>query len=176
MWSPYKLTTMRYRVFGTRFKRIHKSNYSMVPNCFTWSRCVYNNISLSDRMTPRSVQQLFNGLDPTNPALSVAGSVHPITSKNQSRSNRGTQGCHIMSWDLMFNAEILHHGRDVNQRPIWTGPSAGVRFDTRCSPPKKNERFMQEMALKIPFWSRDLQLSNSEPGCRVSALCLFFVK
>jgi hypothetical protein len=69
-------------------------------------------------MKPQSVQRLFNGLDPTNATLSVAGLDHPITSKNQSRSNRGTQGCHTTSRDVTFNAKILHHGRDVNQRPI----------------------------------------------------------
>jgi hypothetical protein len=73
--------------------------------------------SLSDEMTPWSIQQLFNKLDPTNHTLRVAGSDHPITSKNQSRSNRGTQGCHIRSRDVMVNKD-LHHGHNVNQRPI----------------------------------------------------------
>jgi hypothetical protein len=45
---------------------------------------------------------------------------------------------------------------------------------SRPSPPK-NERFSQEMNLKIPFLSRGLKLSNSKPGCRVSTLH-FFVK
>ncbi len=38
---------------------------------------------------------------------------------------------------------------------------------------KKPEPFSQEMHLKIPLSSRGLRLSNSKPGCRVSALCLF---
>ncbi len=64
-------------------------------------------------MTLRSVQRPFNGLDSMKPTLSVAGSDYPITCKNYSRSNRGTQGCHITSCDVMFNAEILHHGRSI---------------------------------------------------------------
>jgi hypothetical protein len=64
-------------------------------------------------MRPWSVQQLFNRLDPTNPALNVVGSDHPNTSKNQSRSNRGTKGCHITSRDVTFNVEILHHEPDI---------------------------------------------------------------
>jgi hypothetical protein len=43
------------------------------------------------------------------------------------------------------------------------------------SSPSKNELFSQEMHLKIPLLSRGLKLSNSKPGCRVSALH-FFVK
>jgi hypothetical protein len=39
----------------------------------------------------------------------------------------------------------------------------------------KNELFSQEMHLKIQLLSRGLKLSNSKPGCRVSALH-FFVK
>jgi hypothetical protein len=45
----------------------------------------------------------------------------------------------------------------------------------QSSPPKKNEPFSQEMHLKIPLPSQGLILSNSKPGCRVSALH-FFVK
>ncbi len=41
--------------------------------------------------------------------------------------------------------------------------------------PQKNEPFSQEMHLKIPLLSRGLKVSNSNPGCRVSALH-FFVK
>jgi hypothetical protein len=44
----------------------------------------------------------------------------------------------------------------------------------RSSPPK-NEPFSEEMHLKTPLFSRGLILSNSKPGCRVSALH-FFVK
>jgi hypothetical protein len=69
-------------------------------------------------MTPRSALRLFNGLDPTNAALNMAGSDYPITLMNQSRSNCGTQGCHITSPDVTFNAEIMHYGRNMNQRPI----------------------------------------------------------
>jgi hypothetical protein len=39
----------------------------------------------------------------------------------------------------------------------------------RPSPPN-NEPFIQEMHLKMPVLSRGLKLSNSKPGCRVSAL------
>jgi hypothetical protein len=39
----------------------------------------------------------------------------------------------------------------------------------------KKKVFSQKMHLKIPLLSRDLKVSNSEPGCRVSAL-RFFVK
>jgi hypothetical protein len=41
--------------------------------------------------------------------------------------------------------------------------------------PPKNEPFSQEMHLKIPLLSRGLKMSNSKPGCIVSALH-FFVK
>jgi hypothetical protein len=43
------------------------------------------------------------------------------------------------------------------------------------STPPKNEPFSQEMHLKIPLLSWGWKLSNSKPGCRVSALD-FFVK
>jgi hypothetical protein len=43
------------------------------------------------------------------------------------------------------------------------------------STPSKNEPFSQEMHLKIPLLTWCLKLSNSKPGCRVSALH-FFVK
>ncbi len=39
----------------------------------------------------------------------------------------------------------------------------------------KNEPFSQKVHLRIPLLSRGLKLSNSKPGCRVSALH-FFVK
>jgi hypothetical protein len=39
----------------------------------------------------------------------------------------------------------------------------------------KNKPFSQGMHLKIPLLSQGLKLSNSKPGCRVSALH-FFVK
>jgi hypothetical protein len=41
--------------------------------------------------------------------------------------------------------------------------------------PQENEPFIQEMHLKITLLSRGLKLSNSKPGCGVSALH-FFVK
>jgi hypothetical protein len=41
--------------------------------------------------------------------------------------------------------------------------------------PAKKQPFNQEIHLKIPLLSRDLNLKNSKPGCRVSALH-FFVK
>jgi hypothetical protein len=43
------------------------------------------------------------------------------------------------------------------------------------SSPSKNEPFSYEMQLKIPFYSRDSKLSNSNAGCGVRALH-FFVK
>ncbi len=115
MQSPYKLNTMRYRANRTRFKWNHKSKqYSLikVSNTVLRDQRAYQN-SLTDRMTPWSVQWPLNGLDSTNLALSVLGSDHPITSKNQSRSIRGTHGCHITSRDVRFKTEILHHGRDI---------------------------------------------------------------
>jgi hypothetical protein len=42
----------------------------------------------------------------------------------------------------------------------------------RKSPPK-NKTFIQEMHLKIPLLGLGLKLSNSKPGCRVSALHCF---
>jgi hypothetical protein len=44
------------------------------------------------------------------------------------------------------------------------------------SSPQKNELFSQEMHLKIPLLSRGLKLSNSKPGCRVSALHFLLLK
>ncbi len=107
MWSPYKLTTMRYRGFRTGFKRNHKSEYLLVKisNTVLHDQNVYQT-SLLDKLTPQSVQRHFNWLYPTNPDLSVAGLGHPITSKNQSRSNHGFTGlsyhltwCDVQRWD-----------------------------------------------------------------------------
>ncbi len=106
---------MRYRANRTRFKWNHKSKWHSlvkISNTVLRDQRTYQN-SLTDRMTLWSIQRPFNGLDWTNPALSVASSDHSIISKNQSRSNPVAQGCHITSRDVIFNAEILHHGRDI---------------------------------------------------------------
>jgi hypothetical protein len=106
---------MRYRAIRTRFKWNPKSKLNSLVKISKTAlpdQRAYQN-SLPDQMTPRSVLQPLNGLDLMKPALSVAVSDHPIISKNQSRSNRGPQGCHITSRDVTFNAEILHHGRDI---------------------------------------------------------------
>jgi hypothetical protein len=127
--------TLRCKALEDKIQRgIHMSknfNNSGIKSVLRDQRAYHT--SLTDRMTLRFVRRLQKGLDPTNPALSVAGLDHPITSKNQSRSNRGTQGCLITSCDVMFNAEILHRGRNVNQQPTWTGQTAWVCSDTCLS-------------------------------------------
>ncbi len=55
------------------------------------------------------------------------------------------------------------------------GLDSRASFGKPRSSPSKNEPLSQEMHLKIPLLSQGLKLSNSKPGCRVSALH-FFVK
>jgi hypothetical protein len=53
-----------------------------------------------------------------------------ITQSHQRINQDRTAGHRVvMSRDVTFNAEILHHERNVIQRPIWTGPTARVRSD-----------------------------------------------
>ncbi len=82
---------MRYRADRTRFKWNPKSEINSlvkIADTVLRDQSAYQN-SLTDQMTPQSIPRPFNGLDPTNPAHTMAGSDHPIISKNQSRSNCG---------------------------------------------------------------------------------------
>jgi hypothetical protein len=87
---------------------------------------------------PRSVPGPLNRLDLTNPAHTVGGSDHPIISKNQSRSNRGHWVVISRHNDVTFNAEILHHGRDVIRAQFEQGQppeyalTAGKNTYNRC--------------------------------------------
>jgi hypothetical protein len=62
--------------------------------------------SLSDQMMPRLVQRLFNGLDPKNPALSVAGSDHPHIKESIKIKPQDTGSRHVM-WRSMRRSCII---------------------------------------------------------------------
>ncbi len=88
----------------------------------------------------------------------------------------------LLNIEEKFRAALDHCRCDDRQEVGELGAEIGaisevltLSFTKPLSSPPETEPFSQKMHLKIPLSSRGLKLSNSKPGCEVSAHN-FFVK
>jgi hypothetical protein len=110
-------------LFQDKIQRNPKSELNSLgkgtKHCITWSTCVSEQSHRQNdaAVSPGALQRARS--DESRPWCGGLGSPNHI--KESIKIKPRAQGCHITSRDVTFNAEILHHGRDITRTQFEQG-------------------------------------------------------